>query len=102
MTSGELLPVAAVDAAIAERSLQWRRDGDVLVKELRFGSFPAALAYVQAVGGIAEAMGHHPDIDVRWRTVVLRATTHSAGGLTELDLALAARIDELGTGPERA
>lgn len=96
MTPGERLALAAVDAAIADRALQWRREGEVLVKEVRLGSFPDALAYVQAVGAVAEAMGHHPDIDIRWRSVVLRLTTHSAGGLTELDLVLAARIDELG------
>jgi len=102
MTPAELLTLAVVDAAIAERGLQWHRDGDALVKQMRLGSFPAALAYVQAVGELAEAMGHHPDIDIRWRTVVLRSTTHSAGGLTEADLALAARIDELGGRSDRA
>lgn len=86
---------SVVDAAITKRSLHWRREGDLLVKEVRLSSFLAALAYVQSVGERAEAMGHHPDIDIRWRTVVLRLTTHSAGGLTERDLALAAQVDEL-------
>lgn len=100
MTPAEVLADAVVDAAIAERGLQWRRDGDHLLKEVRLGSFAAALAYVQSVGELAEGMGHHPDIDIRWRTVVLRSTTHSAGGLTESDLTLAALVDELRDGAE--
>lgn len=42
----------------------------------------------------AEEMNHHPDIDIRWRTLTFGLSTHSAGGLTSLDLQLAARIDE--------
>ena len=50
---------------------------------------------MNAVGALAEEMDHHPDIDIRWNTVTLRLTTHSAGGLTQLDLELARRIDAL-------
>ena len=53
--------------------------------------FADALAYVNAVGALAEEMDHHPDIDIRWNTVTLRLSTHSAGGLTQLDLELARR-----------
>lgn len=91
-----VLSPAAVDDALSARGLDWRRDGDVLVKEVRLASFRAVLAYVQSVGELAESMDHHPDIDIRWRTVVLRVTTHSAGGLTERDLALASGVDALG------
>ena len=52
--------------------------------------FAAALAFVNAVGAAAEAANHHPDIDIRWNKVRLALTTHDAGGLTLLDLALAA------------
>jgi 4a-hydroxytetrahydrobiopterin dehydratase len=48
-----------------------------------------------AVGALAEEADHHPDIDIRWRTVHLVLVTHDAGGLTELDLALARAIDTL-------
>jgi 4a-hydroxytetrahydrobiopterin dehydratase len=47
------------------------------------------------VGAVAEEMDHHPDIDIRWNVVTLRLSTHSAGGITRLDLELAARIDAL-------
>jgi 4a-hydroxytetrahydrobiopterin dehydratase len=82
-----------VDAALAD--LDWERQGDVLVKVVRRDDFAGALALVNAVGELAEAADHHPDIDIRWNTVTLRLTTHSAGGLTAKDLALAAGIDGL-------
>jgi 4a-hydroxytetrahydrobiopterin dehydratase len=84
-----------VDAEIEARGLAWRREGDMLVKEVDRGSFAGALEYVNRVGALAEEADHHPDIDIRWRTIVLRLTTHSAGGLTARDLSLAARIDAL-------
>lgn len=82
-----------VDAALA--GLDWERQGDLLVKVVRRDDFAGALALVNAVGELAEAADHHPDIDIRWNTVTLRLTTHSAGGLTAKDLALAAEIDGL-------
>ncbi len=83
------------DAALSERRLSWRRDGDVLVKRVQFRDFVGALDYVNRVGALAEAADHHPDVDIRFNTVVLRLTTHSAGGLTGRDLALAMQIDAL-------
>ena len=94
----ELLAPAEVDVALEERSLGWRRDGSVLVKEVDCGDFAGALAYVHRVGAVAETVNHHPDVDIRWKNVVLRLSTHSAGGLTERDLALAAQIDALDVG----
>jgi 4a-hydroxytetrahydrobiopterin dehydratase len=80
-----------VDASLPE--LDWSREGDVLVKVVQKADFVAALAYVNSVGELAEAANHHPDIDIRWNTITLRLTTHSAGGLTAKDLDLAAQID---------
>jgi 4a-hydroxytetrahydrobiopterin dehydratase len=92
----DVLDPAAVDAALAERQLGWTRDGDTLRKEVRLADFAAALDYVNRVGVLAEAANHHPDIDIRWNRVLLALSTHSAGGLTELDLGLATEIDGLG------
>ena len=50
------------------------------------------------MGALAEAANHHPDIDIRWNTVTLSLSTHSAGGLTVLDLDLATAIDQLDGG----
>lgn len=77
-------------------TLDWDRDGDEIVKVAQRKDFAGALGYVNAVGGLAEAMGHHPDIDIRWNTVTLRLATHSEGGLTDTDFELAGRIDALG------
>jgi 4a-hydroxytetrahydrobiopterin dehydratase len=92
----EVLDAAAVDAALADRAIEWTRVDSELTKVVRRKGFAGALAFVNAVGALAEAADHHPDIDIRWDTVTLRLSTHSAGGLTENDLALAAEVDALG------
>jgi 4a-hydroxytetrahydrobiopterin dehydratase len=84
-----------VDAALTEQSLEWERHDDELVTTVKLHDFAAALEFVNAVGAAAEAANHHPDIDIRWNTVTLALSTHDAGGLTVLDLALAAAIDRL-------
>ena len=89
-----LLDDAAIEAGLA--GLGWERDGDHLVKAVRRASFAEAVAFVVAVACRAEAADHHPDVDLRWTTVTLRLTTHSAGGITGKDLALAAELDRLG------
>jgi 4a-hydroxytetrahydrobiopterin dehydratase len=71
----------------------WQRDGDAIVRTAKLPSFPAAIEAVRAVAEIAEARNHHPDIDIRWRTVTFRCSTHSAGGITGQDIELAAEID---------
>lgn len=88
----------AVDAELAQ-GLGWERAGVELVKVRVGRDFADALAYVNAVGVLAEQMNHHPDVDIRWNTVTLRLSTHSAGGITRSDLDLAARIDALGGEP---
>jgi 4a-hydroxytetrahydrobiopterin dehydratase len=89
----DLLDDAGIEAAL--HAVAWERDGDAIVKTVKLPSFPAAIEFVGRVAEIAEAMDHHPDIDIRWRTVRLRSSTHSAGGLTEMDFALANAVDEL-------
>lgn len=88
------LDPAAVDAALATLE-GWRRDGDVITKTFELNSFQWALQFVQSVGVVAEELQHHPDIDVRYRKVTLRVNTHDAGGLTELDLTLARKVEAL-------
>ncbi|MBV8542223.1 MAG: 4a-hydroxytetrahydrobiopterin dehydratase [Pseudonocardiales bacterium] len=73
----------------------WRRDGDTLVRTVKLPSFPAAIEAVRAVAEIAEARNHHPDIDIRWRTVTFRCSTHSQGGITGQDIELAGEIDRV-------
>ena len=73
----------------------WARRGDEIVMTYKLPSFPAAVAFVTHVAFLAEAAGHHPDIDIRYNKVTLALTTHDAGGLTEKDFALAAAADEV-------
>jgi 4a-hydroxytetrahydrobiopterin dehydratase len=89
----ELLTDDEVRAGLAELP-GWERDGDAIVTRVQHPSFPAAIAWVVRVGFLAEAMDHHPDLEIRWRTVTVRCSTHSAGGVTALDLELARRIGD--------
>jgi 4a-hydroxytetrahydrobiopterin dehydratase len=86
----ERLEHAEVDKAIA--GLDWRREGDELVKVARRADFVGALAFVNAVGALAESANHHPDIDIRYNTLTFRLSTHSEGGLTAKDPDLAGKI----------
>lgn len=76
--------------------LAWERDGDELVKVVTRKDFGEAMQFVNAVALIAEGANHHPDIAISWNKVTLRVTTHDAGGLSQLDLDLAAAVDGLG------
>ncbi|PZG20644.1 4a-hydroxytetrahydrobiopterin dehydratase [Spongiactinospora gelatinilytica] len=73
----------------------WRREGREIRREVTARDFPTAIRIVDAVAVRAEELDHHPDIDIRWRTVTFALTTHSAGGLTESDFGLAADIDRI-------
>ena len=74
----------------------WRREGQEIVRDWKLADFSAAMRFVNRVAELAEDANHHPDILVHgWNEVRLTLTTHSAGGLTEKDLALAGRIDQL-------
>ena len=66
-----------------------------LVKGLRFRNFVEAVEFVNRLTPIAESEGHHPDLEVSWGKVRVRLWTHAAGGLTENDFVLAAKIDRL-------
>ena len=70
----------------------WRRDGDALVASFDAPDFPAAVQLIVDAGDEAEQMGHHRDVDLRWKLTRWRLWTHSAGGLTQLDIELAHRI----------
>jgi 4a-hydroxytetrahydrobiopterin dehydratase len=76
---------------------QWRRrDETTIARDWAFADFREAIAFVQRVADAAEAANHHPDILVHaWNKVRLELSTHSEGGVTEADFALAARIDQL-------
>ncbi|MEV6767171.1 4a-hydroxytetrahydrobiopterin dehydratase [Nocardia sp. NPDC051030] len=74
---------------------EWTRTGDSITRTVEASSFLAGIELVRRVAGAAEAANHHPDIDIRWRRVTFTLSTHDAGGLTALDVALAREIDRL-------
>jgi 4a-hydroxytetrahydrobiopterin dehydratase len=87
------------DAEIAEalEGRAWRREGEAIVRDWRFADFAAAIAFVERVAELAEAANHHPDILVHgWNKVRLTLSTHSEGGVTGADVALAGRLDAVG------
>lgn len=73
----------------------WSEVDATLTREFSFADFRSAIAFVDKVAALAEAEDHHPDIDIRFKRVTLRWSTHSAGGVTERDRELAARSAEL-------
>ncbi len=74
---------------------RWSGDAHGLRRTVELPSFRQAVAALVAIADVAEALDHHPDVDLRWRTLHLHLVTHSAGAVTPLDLQLAARIDAL-------
>jgi len=68
-------------------------DGHHLLREYRFPDFRTALAFVNRVGEVAEAEGHHPDLELTWGRVAIKIWTHAIDGLTESDFILAAKAD---------
>jgi 4a-hydroxytetrahydrobiopterin dehydratase len=73
----------------------WAREGDSITRNVELADFRAAMLFTGAVAYLAEAADHHPDILIQWNRVTLTLSTHSAGGLTAADMALAGRIDAL-------
>lgn len=74
----------------------WKNEGNKLSRQWKFKNFRQALAWVNAVGAVAEELKHHPDISFGWGYVNINLTTHDAGhSLTDKDLQLAVRIDQL-------
>ena len=81
--------------ALAQELPLWSLCNDRLQRELRFGDFVEAFAFMTKVALIAEAMGHHPEWSNVWNRVTIVLTTHDTGGLSNLDLEMARRIDGL-------
>lgn len=90
----DLLDAATLSRKVADLD-GWSGDPTGIRRSAQLPSFRAAIDVVNQVAEVAEQMDHHPDIDIRWRTVTFACATHSAGGVTTADLELAARIDDL-------
>jgi 4a-hydroxytetrahydrobiopterin dehydratase len=89
-----LLSDSEIEAKLAELP-GWERAGDAIAKELDRGDFVGSVKFVSALVEPAEAMNHHPDLEISWATVKVTISTHSESGLTAADFELAAKIDAL-------
>ncbi len=91
----ELLTGDGLAAAIKTLDGTWSVEESTLRRRFKFENFAAALEFVNRVGALAEAADHHPDICFGWGYVNLELTTHDRNGITDVDIALAHRIDSL-------
>jgi 4a-hydroxytetrahydrobiopterin dehydratase len=90
-------PAALAPAEITARLKAlpgWRLDEGAIVREYQTDGWPTTLMLVNAIGFFAEAADHHPDLVVSWGKVVVRLSTHSAGGVTASDMELARIIEQ--------
>jgi 4a-hydroxytetrahydrobiopterin dehydratase len=86
------------DDAIADglKGSLWKSEGDTIVRDWTFADFKEAMAWVNRVADLAEEANHHPDITVHdWNKVRLTLSTHSVGGITQSDLDMSRRIDDI-------
>ena len=88
----DILDTATIDRALAELD-GWRREGDAILRDLRFPSFMDAIRFIQRVAVVAEEADHHPELTNVYWNVGVRLTTHDAGGVTVRDLDLARAIE---------
>lgn len=92
----DVLNQAQIDDVLSSTLSDWTLEGgDTIRRDITADSFAGGIRLVDEVAAIADAMDHHPDIDIRWTTVTFRLSTHSAGGLTDNDVRLGAEIDRL-------
>lgn len=83
-----------VDATLSDLN-GWRRAEGTLRRSIKFATFLDGIDAVRRVAEHAESKNHHPDIDIRWRTVTFALVTHSAGGITKNDIDMARDINEI-------
>ena len=97
-TKGNAMAEKLDDDAV-EQGLEgslWKREGEAIARDWTFADFKEAMAWVNRVADLAEEANHHPDIQIHgWNKVRLELSTHSVGGLTQGDLDMALRIDDL-------
>ncbi len=89
-----LLGSNEIEAKLADLD-GWERQGDAILKSFKRGDFVGSVRFVDSLVEPAEAMGHHPDVEISWDTVTVTISTHSEGGLTAADFELAGKIEAL-------
>ena len=89
-----LLDDSEIEARLSGLS-GWQRSGEAIAKSFGCGDFVGSVSFVEKLVEPAEAMGHHPDLEISWDTVTVSLSTHSDGGVTAADFELAGKIDAL-------
>jgi 4a-hydroxytetrahydrobiopterin dehydratase len=89
-----LLGESEIEARLGELE-GWTREGEAIAKEFDRGDFVGSVRFVESIVNPAEAMNHHPDLEISWSKVRVKISTHSERGLTGADFDLAAKIDAL-------
>jgi 4a-hydroxytetrahydrobiopterin dehydratase len=94
----ELQSAETIAEALRSFHPDWSGDASGLRRSIEFADFPTAVEFVNRIAPRCEQLDHHPDLALRWRWVDIVLSTHSAGGVTELDLQLAQIVDEVASG----
>lgn len=94
----DLLSADEVDSAIGTLHADWSGSTDALKRSIEFADFATAVEFVNRLAPVCEQLDHHPDLALRWRWVDIELATHSAGGVTDMDVTLARQIDEVVAG----
>jgi 4a-hydroxytetrahydrobiopterin dehydratase len=89
------LDQAQIDSALESRHPGWTGSPEKLRRSIEFADFPTAVEFINQLAPRCEELDHHPDLALRWRWVDVELTTHSAGGVTDLDMTLAEIVDEV-------
>lgn len=93
----DLLNDAEIESRLATHH-GWKRAGEAIAKTFECGDFVGSVRFVESLVNPAEALNHHPDLQISWDRVTVSISTHSLGGVTESDFELAAKIDALDPG----
>jgi 4a-hydroxytetrahydrobiopterin dehydratase len=96
------LDQAEIDAMLASLDDEWTGSPDKLHRKIAFADFPTAVEFVVRIAPRCEEMDHHPDLRLVWRNVDIELSTHSEGGVTDLDAKLAGIVDEMAAGLPQA
>ena len=89
-----VLTDAEIQQALASLP-RWQRQGKAIQRVFEFPDFKAAMQFVNKIADAAEQANHHPDIDIRYNKVTLALVSHDAGGVTQRDIKMARRINEI-------
>lgn len=84
-----------ISQRLAEELPHWRFEGGMICREYRTAGWKGTLMVINAVGHLAEAAWHHPDIEASYNRAVIKLMNHAAKGVTEKDFALAVKIEEM-------